>query len=155
MLCITLTLSMRRYKRAVGRASMAQPLHNGLVFTAGLSSPTATAARSQQQTAALLYEKLQAAQQKNTLAEQRAEDATKMARVECAKVSAEQQRVQAELNQVKSRLRDVNDELERTKEPPKSVMDRVHALHAKAHIHKQRLAGMVPGTKEHEICAEV
>ena len=133
---------------------MAQAKGGGLRFTAGMNSPVATAARSQQSTASLLYDKLQAAQEKNKLAEQRADEATRNAREVAAKATAEQQRIQAELHQVKYRLREVSDELDHKSGPTRETMNRVHALEAKAYVMKQRLAGLEEGTEEHAHCKE-
>jgi len=132
---------------------MAQP-QGGLVFTAGMESPVATAARSQHQTAALLYDKLQAEKSKNALVEKRAEQVTQNAHKVVAQAAAAQQKTEAELRQVKDRLRQVNDELDEQRVPPKAVLERVHALEATAYICKQRLAGTKPGTEEHTICAD-
>jgi len=126
----------------------------GLHFTAGMNSPVAVAARSQQQTASLLYDKLQASQEKNKLAEQRAEEAVRSAQEVSAKANTEQQRMQAELHQVKYRLREVSDELEHKSGPTRETLNRVHALEAKAYIMKQRLAGLEEGSEEHAHCKE-
>lgn len=131
---------------------MARPAE--LKFTAGFNSPVATAARSQHHTASLLYDKLQAEKRKNALTEQRAEQATRNAHKAVAQAADEQHRTERELRQVKDRLRQVNSELDEKCRPPKDVLERVHALESIAHIHKQRLAELSPGTEEHTACAD-
>lgn len=138
-----------------GRGPMAPPaLGGGLVFTAGIDSPVATAARSQHQTAALLYDKLQAEKSKNALVEQRAEQVTQNAHKVVAQAAVEKHKLESELRQVKDRLRQVNGELDERRAPPKAVLDRVHALEATAYVSKQRLAGVEPETDAHAICTE-